>query len=473
MLVVPATIRQFSKEARFLMLTREEDVEIHALHKRGWSISAIARHTGRNRRTIRNYLSGVTTPGVRTPSGPDPFEPFVEYVTARLREDPHLWARTLLDELEELGFTLSYPTLTRQIRERGLRPDCVACRSATDRVNAIIEHEPGDEAQWDWLDLPDPPVSWGWGRTAHLLVGSLAHSGKWRGWLSPSTDQPHLVEGLDRVVRALGGVTRSWRFDRMSTVCDPGSGRITASFAGVAKFYGVSVSVCPARRGNRKGVVEKVNHTAAQRWWRTVADDVTAEQAQADLDRFACVRGDTRMRATPDGRCTVATVAETEPLAPVPAAPYPVIIAEERSASRQALVGYRGNRYTVPPELAMAKVIVSHPVGGQFIDIATSGGIVVARHKLLADGLGATVRDAGHVIALDAAAMAAANTGRPHRRKERIPPGAAARAAAAALRTRFAGGDNGTVVESPTTTTDSTVIDLSAYERAAQQRSTL
>ena len=46
------------------MLTREEDVEIHALHKRGWSISAIAR-TPAGRRTIRNYITGVTTPGVR------------------------------------------------------------------------------------------------------------------------------------------------------------------------------------------------------------------------------------------------------------------------------------------------------------------------------------------------------------------------------------------------------------------------
>jgi transposase len=269
------------------MLTREEDVEIHALHKRGWSISAIARHAGRNRRTIRNYINGVTTPGVRKPTGADPFEPFVDYVSARLREDPHLWARTLLDELEELGFTLSYPTLTRNIRERGLRPNCAACRTATDRPNAIIAHEPGDETQWDWLDLPDPPELWGWGRTARLLVGSLAHSAKWRGWLSPCTDQPHLVEGLDRVARALGGVTRSWRFDRMSTVCDPGSGRITASFAGVAKYYGASVSICPARRGNRKGVVEKANLTAAQRWWRALPDDVTAEQAQAHLDRFA------------------------------------------------------------------------------------------------------------------------------------------------------------------------------------------
>ena len=102
----------------------------------------------------------------------------------------------------------------------------------------------------------------------------------------------------------------------MATVCDPGTGRVTASFAGAAKHYGVSVAICPPRRGNRKGVVEKINHTAAQRWWRTLADELTVEQAQASVDRFARVRGDTRLRATADGRSSVATVAKTEPLAP-------------------------------------------------------------------------------------------------------------------------------------------------------------
>ena len=52
---------------------------------------------------------------------------------------------------------------------------------------------------------------------------------------------------------------------------DPGSGKITASYAAVAKHYGVSVKICPPRRGNRKGVVEKDNHTAAQRCWRVIA----------------------------------------------------------------------------------------------------------------------------------------------------------------------------------------------------------
>ncbi|MGV0810307.1 Mu transposase domain-containing protein, partial [Mycolicibacterium setense] len=283
-----------------------------------------------------------------------------------------------------------------------------------------------------------------------------------------SMDQPHLVAAIDRIVRGLGGLTRVWRFDRMATVCDPGSGRVTASFAGVAKHYGVSVAICPPRRGNRKGVVEKVNHTAAQRWWRTLADEVTLEQAQASVDRFARLRGDTRIRATADGRSSVAVVAKAEPLQPVPATPYPVIVSETRTASRQALVSYRGNRYSVPPELAAAQVTVSHPVGGEFCDIANASGIVIARHRMAADGLGVMVRDSGHVIALDNAAMATANTGRPHRRKERIPPGPAARTAAAHLLARR--GVTANMAESATPSTDSTVIDLSVYERAAQKR---
>lgn len=100
---------------------------------------------------------------------------------------------------------------------------------------------------------------------------------------------------------------------------------------------------------------------AAQRWWRTLADEMTIEAAQASVDRFARVRGDTRLRATADGRSSVAVVAEAEPLAAVPAMPYPVIVAETRTASRQALVSYRGNRYSVPPELAAAQVMVSQP----------------------------------------------------------------------------------------------------------------
>ena len=430
------------------MLTREEDIDAHALRRQGWTISAIARHLNRDRKTIRAYLNDERVAGVRKPADDDPFEPFVDYVRERLREDPHMWAVTLFDEVTNLGYDRSYPTFTRQIRTRGLRPHCEPCSATKGRANVPIDHPPGEETQWDWVELPDPPASWGWGKNAHLLVGALAHSSRWRGTLAAAEDQAQLIDALDKTTRKLGGLTKKWRFDRMTTVCHPDSGKVTATFAAVAKHYGVQVAICPPRRGNRKGVVEKSNHTAAQRWWRTLPDDVTVEEAQASLDKWCAQRGDARLRpAGVDGRASVLTVAEAEPLAPVPATPFPATLSEDRTVSAQALVAWRGNFYSVPPELARAQVSVSQRLGDPHVDIATSSGIVIARHELAPDGAGAMVRDHGHVIALEQLVLAA-------------------RAAAEQLRARQQ-------PDRVTAASDDVVIDLSKYDRAATGRNTL
>lgn len=109
---------------------------------------------------------------------------------------------------------------------------------------------------------------------------------------------------------------------------------------------------------------------------------------------------------------------------------------------------------------------VSQRLGAQHIDIATAGGIVIARHGLAPDGAGAMVRDHGHVIALEQLVLAGHDTSRPHRRKERIPPGPAALAAAEALRVRQQ-------PDAVTAVSDDVVIDLSKYDQAATGRNTL
>ncbi|WP_405219008.1 IS21 family transposase [Agrococcus sp. Ld7] len=441
------------------MLSERSSVDIHALHRQGMTISEIARRTNHDRKTIRAHLAGERQPGIRKRASPDPFDPFVDYVTARLVEDPHLWAMTLLDELHRLGFTGSYPTLTRQIRARRLRPACIACAHVTKRANAIIEHPPGEETQFDWVELPDAPTGWGYPtKRAYALVGSLAHSGSWRAVLSPSMDEPHLLAAMTALLALHGGLTRIWWFDRMRTVLNPATGDLTPTFAAFAKHHGVTAVVCRPRSGNRKGVVEKNNHTAAQRWWRNLSDEVTAEHAQVSLEAFAR-RQDGRRREGKHGTTTAAAMRATEGLRPLPPAVFPVVVAEQRTATRQALIDWRGNRYSVPPELAAARVTVQHRLGAAVIDIATASGVVVARHRLAEPGLGVTIRDTGHVTALETIALASAPPGRPHRRKERIPPGSAALAAAAIL----------TGETTPTTT----VIDLAAYEQAAKNRNTL
>ena len=96
----------------------------------------------------------------------------------------------------------------------------------------------------------------------------------------------------------------------------------------MARHYGAGVKICPSRRGQRKGVVEKANHSAAQRWWRTLADELTMVGAQADLDRFCARVGDVRTRRREDGgKVTVAELAAAEPLLAAPTAPYPAVVA--------------------------------------------------------------------------------------------------------------------------------------------------
>jgi hypothetical protein len=223
-------------------------------------------------------------------------------------------------------------------------------------------------------------------------------------------------------------------------------------------------------------VVEKANHVAAQRFWRTLADDVTVEQAQARLDGWCAPRGDARRRATSDGRFTVAELAAFEVLAPMPAQ-FPALLTVNRVVSAQALVSFRGNRYSVPPNLHGAPVTVTIRLDGTHLDIATTPGTsgsgkggplptVIARHLIAPTGAGVMVRDHGHVAALNQAAMNAATTVAPHRSKQRRPPTAAARAQAAVLRAR------------PGTRTDAddirdVVVDLAQYAAAAAGRNTL
>ena len=357
------------------MLTQGESVEAHVLRERGWSVSAIARHLERDRKTVRAYLSGRREPGKRKPAGPDRFGPFERYCRLRFEGDPHLWATTLFEEVRGLGYEGAYPSFTRALRKRGLRPSCAACAAAgTPSEFAVIDHPAGEETQWDWVELPDPPPSWGQGRQAHLLVGALSHSGAWRGVLAEPEEQPYLVASLHGACERLGGVTRRWRFDRMSTVCHPESGDLTASFAEVAKYYGAVVDVCPSRRGWRKGVVEKANHSAAQRWWRTLPDDVTPAQAQARLDAWCRRTGDARRRVRDGERTTAGALMAGEPLAPLPPVPFPAVLEDTRVVSAQALVAWHGNSYSVPPGQGGQRVTVRHQLGSPVIDVVTDGG---------------------------------------------------------------------------------------------------
>lgn len=407
------------------MLTWGEAVEVHALQERGWSIAAIARHLGRDPKTIRAYVSGERVPGARRRSAADPLAPFTGYLAARFADDPHIWASALYEEVTRLGYGLSYVSFARQLRQHGLRPHCEACAGVRGRATIQIEHPPGAELQWDWFERRRAP----WGGTAYVLLGTLPHSGRVRGVLAETADQPHLVEAIDGVLRRFGGTARVWRTDRLATVIVPGTRDVQPSFAPVARHYGVSVEPCPPRRANRKGSVESAVRFVCGRWWRTMTATTMAE-AQRLLDRFCATVGDGRPRP---GGTTVGQLADAEPLLVLPAAPYPATVEVTRPVGADATVAFGGNRYSVPPGLLGTQVTVRHRLGAATVELHAPSGALLACHRLAEAGAGTVVRTQAHRTALEGVVLGAFTTDRPCDRKANHPPGPAALAAAARL----------------------------------------
>jgi transposase len=359
-------------------------------------------------------------------------EPYRDYIAARFDDDPHLLGSVLHQELVAAGFARAYTTMIGELRRLELRPVCKVCQHRRGgSVTIEIEHPAGEEIQWDWLELPETP----WARKAFVLVGVLSHSGRFRAVFCEQMTFGHLAAAVHRILVALGGTSRVWRTDRMATIVNPDTGRVTVDAAELAKHYGVELAICPPRRAQRKGVVERAIQYLTGSWW-TSARVTGPADAQQSLDRWCERVADQRARDDAehgDGR-TVADLAAAESLRALPAGAYPAVISVERQASKSALVAYEDNKYSIDPAHAGRTVIVTARVGEPTMRIVSAAGEVIGEHRLAIAGGGQTIRTAAHKQALERAVLAAFTTENGCSRKRNRPPSEQALAALAALR---------------------------------------
>ena len=420
------------------MLTQGEDVEAHALKERGWSISAIARHLERDRKTVRSYLNGDRQPGVRVTAVARSAGRRSRSTSGPGSSMTRICGRRRCSTRSSRSATRAvYPTFVRQLRQRGLRPHCEACRGVKGRDTIEIEHPPGEEIQWDWFERRRAP----WGGTAYVLLGTLPHSSRTRGVLAESLDQAHLIEAMDAVMRRLGGTARVWRTDRLATVIVPGTRDVQPSFAPVAKHYGAIVEPCPPRRGNRKGAVEV---SGALHVRTVVADDDRDHTARRRSCRWTAswpAPGDARERRTATGvRTTVGALGDAEPLLALPAAAFPATIEVARVVAANATVAFRGNRYAVPPGLADASVQLRHRLGSATVEIHSPAGCAAGRRigsrrrarEASCAAPSSTPRSSGSCCPRSprTGPVTAKRTGRPAPRRSPRPPGCSATKAA-------------------------------------------
>ena len=99
-------------------------VVILDLHRQGLSISAIARRTGRDPKTIRKYIArGLEPPayGPRQAGRPSKLAPYLDYLRERIAAFPDLSAVRLTRELRERGYSGAYTAVKRFAA--AIRPD--------------------------------------------------------------------------------------------------------------------------------------------------------------------------------------------------------------------------------------------------------------------------------------------------------------------------------------------------------------
>ena len=86
------------------------------LHRQGLSVTAIARRTGRDPKTVRKYIErGLELPvyGPRQVGRPNKLAPYIEYLRERVAAFPELTATRLTRELRERGYTGAYTAVKR------------------------------------------------------------------------------------------------------------------------------------------------------------------------------------------------------------------------------------------------------------------------------------------------------------------------------------------------------------------------
>ena len=110
------------------MIKLEKIVMLQELKREGLSISAIARRTGLDRKTVRKLLDrGLTAPAY-SPLEPRPrlLEPYEGYLADKIGNCPDLSGRRLFREIRERGYEGGYTAVTAHLR--AIRPDAAPCR---------------------------------------------------------------------------------------------------------------------------------------------------------------------------------------------------------------------------------------------------------------------------------------------------------------------------------------------------------
>jgi transposase len=227
------------------------------LHHQGLSISAIARQTGRDPKTVRKYIErGLEPPayGPRRVGRPSKLAPYLDYLRERVLAYPGLSAVRLTREIRALGYTGAYTAVKRFVA--AIRPN------QPKPFEVRFETPAGQQAQVDFArfetTFTDEP---GLTRIVWLFSLVLGHSRYIFARFVMHQDLQTLLRCHMQAFAAIGGVPMEVLYDRMKTAVtgedEVGHIVYNTSLLALARHYGFQPKACRPYRAKTKGKVER------------------------------------------------------------------------------------------------------------------------------------------------------------------------------------------------------------------------
>ncbi len=382
-------------------------MDVLAMKRQGMSFKEIGDELCYHPATIAKWVKAGGPPPARTVKGQDRVvDPmWADRLGELLVGNPKLLAKSLFEIISAEGFSGSYPSVVRWVRDqRGPR-----FRRA-DGASVPIETAPGEEAQFDFSDCSTWAQSLGVASTLWCFGMILCWS-RWRTWwFTTSVDREHTFEGVVRFFDAAGGVPQIARTDRMGALGQSHGRRFKLGPEALefARHHGTEIKACQAGDAKRKGKVERPFRDLKESFLEELvvtgvpgSIDELNTRAQLWVDQRVHGRQHRSTGVAPAERFAI----EREFLGALPARRFDTDYVESRRVHRALpFIAWNGARYSVPSDCLGQLVEARVPVDSNELTVRWAGN-VVARHRLVAAG-GVDVWDPAHRATAEASALA-------------------------------------------------------------------
>lgn len=326
---------------------------IRELKQKGWTISAIARETGFDRKTIRKYLEAETTPQSkkRIKRG-SKLDPYKAYLLERIKEGTTNCA-VLMEEIRAKGYEGKSTILRDFVQPYREEPK----KQATVRFETI----PGRQAQVDWAENVGEFYVDGLKRPLYAFIIILSYSRKRYIEFTTDMTQETLMKCHMNAFSYFDGIPQQLLYDNMRTVVTKHSVsqiRFNKKFEDFLSYYGVVPKACKPYRAQTKGKVERavsyLKSNFLKRHLPENLEDLNSE-VRKWLDEVVHTKRNQTTQQSPRDRFeeerTLLIPWNTKPL-------YQVRQWELREVSKDCFISYQQNKYSVPYRYAGQRVKV-------------------------------------------------------------------------------------------------------------------